>query len=89
MLKTIVAVCSNVPRASSGSAARRHTSGATLWGRDVFHASGANGKTACGKLSGDWLTIGTKPVSEAVADTNFCQRCAAIVQRPAPETESA
>lgn len=72
--------CSNKPRPSvhTGRRAGLRT-GASAWGRDVFHAAekGA-GKMYCGVVGEGWLRLDvSQPVEATLADPNFCTRCAA------------
>lgn len=68
----IVPICSNRPRPSTHS---NRTHGNQWWTRDVYHAA-CGGRTFCGQRTVGWLKMDAKRLNEALADPNFCERCA-------------
>lgn len=62
----INAVCSHKRHAS----VQRGAKGSQWWARDVYHITGAAGKTLCGLNCSEWLTIG-----KIAIDSNCCKRC--------------
>lgn len=72
-METIAPVCSNKPRPRVQHGAKGHAG----WDRDVYHASRSGMTTLCGIDSSEWLRMDRKVTSEALADHNFCARCAA------------
>jgi hypothetical protein len=71
----LIAVCSARTRASTQNARSYFLkTGASAWGRDVYHIKGEDGRTLCGRDCSEYLTIG--PV-EIANDHNCCERCRA------------
>lgn len=54
----------------------QYKTGACLWGKDTYHAVGKDGKTLCGVNSRDWMKLPPMNTDDAIADSDFCNRCA-------------
>lgn len=71
--QTVLGICSNKPRPSvQNSRSYQLKTGASRWGRDVWHISGScdNKITFCGRDSSEWLVMG-----ELIPDDNLCISC--------------
>ena len=69
----IIAVCSNKIRASVQSSRSYFLkTGASAWGRDVYHIKGEEGRTLCNRDCSEWLTIGE---IEDPTEKDCCLRC--------------
>lgn len=66
--------CSRTGRASTQNRSR-HTTGKTLWGREVFHTRLTDNRTQCGRDCSDWLHMGTRELRDVMTDSNLCQHC--------------
>ena len=73
----IAPVCSNKPRASTRTSGK----GNQWWKRDTYHAAKSGMTTFCGRDASEWIRMDRKPTAEAMADRDFCQRCAAILKQ--------
>lgn len=81
-MSTLLAVCTNKPRASTATA-----KGNQWWRREVWHIAHSGITTKCGLDRSEYLTIGPISETEAAADRNLCTRCArkaGIQKAPAP-----
>lgn len=74
--------CSHKPRPSvQNSRSYFLRTGASAWGRDVYHAQKSGITTACGRDCSEWLRMDPRPLADALADKDFCARCAKVLQR--------
>lgn len=63
---------------------RQHSTGESLWGREVFHAKDPDADlptTYCGRDCSDWFDMGARSREETISDFHFCKRCAAALRR--------
>lgn len=80
LTRSIIFMCSYKPRPSvQSSRSYMLKTGASAWGRDVYHAADAADKsrTLCNINSSEWITIegGGVTVEHAMGDFHFCTRC--------------
>lgn len=81
MLNDFIApVCSNKPKPSVARGKGFYKTGAAIWGRDTYHAAKSGMTTFCGRDASEWLRMDRKPTAEALADNDFCKRCAAKLE---------
>lgn len=73
-MATIQPVTSNKPRASTRTSGK----GNQWWKRDTFHSYAGDNKTHCGVNAEGWLNMDPMPLREAVANGDFCKRCASV-----------
>lgn len=75
-MNTIRPACSNKPRPSvQNSRSYSLKTGASAWGRDVYHALKSGMTTYCGIDASEFLRMDEMPIASARADDNFCKRC--------------
>lgn len=65
-------VCSNKPKPRVQHGSKGHAG----WDADVYHLAKSGIVTFCGCDCSEWLRLDPKPLSDAIADPNFCKRCA-------------
>ena len=65
----VLGVCSNKPRPSVQTG-RETKTGASIWGRDVWHIQKSGMSTICGIDCSEWIRLG-----ETEIDWNCCERC--------------
>lgn len=76
-----IGVCSARKRASTqNSRSYFLKTGASAWGRDVYHLKGQGQRTLCGRDCSEWLTIGE--IEELTSDC--CIRCATLAAAQDP-----
>jgi hypothetical protein len=69
--------CSANPKPSVQRGCKGHAG----WGRDVFHVQQSGMSTLCGRDCSEWLRIGPREATDALADRHICSRCAAALKQ--------
>lgn len=80
----MIIMCSNKPRARSGTRKNAHQ----WWGREVHHVvTDARDKTLCGRDATEWLVISGISIREATLSKNCCVFCARLFEAVNPSDE--